>query len=243
MKKIRNKFPKTRDDVIIEAIEQCMKELYTLVQPEVKFSDFMKECEEYSKKYEEWQYMDRNKRPGIQEYCGPQPFEFYYINRDVMKEICDRYVYIYELDKQEELESVRDVLMNYFKEPIVEVFEQKEGEMHSSRSYSHPDNLKKEIEKILSDKEKTEAVYGLIENFFFMATRFFCWNRDLNKFSTSVYLGASPCTNAERVIDNWKKYRNKDIEIIPDKYVKLYCEGEDEDDYDDTEEEEELSNE
>ena len=41
---------------------------------------------------------------------------------------------------------------------------------------------------------------------------------DLNSFNTNVYLGASPNSNKEAVIENWKKYRNKDIEIDESKY-------------------------
>ena len=46
-----------------------------------------------------------------------------------------------------------------------------------------------------------------------MASKFDNWNRDLNAFYQSVYLGSSPHSNKETVISNWKKYRGKDIEI------------------------------
>ncbi len=56
-----------------------------------------------------------------------------------------------------------------------------------------------------------------IQNKFFefldMAGNFFNWNRDLNSFNVTVYLGPSPNSNKQAVIDNWKQYRNKDIEI------------------------------
>lgn len=48
-----------------------------------------------------------------------------------------------------------------------------------------------------------------------MAGEFYNWNRDLNAFNTTVYLGPSPNSNKQDVIENWKKYRNKDI-IIDD---------------------------
>ena len=34
-----------------------------------------------------------------------------------------------------------------------------------------------------------------------------------NSYNFNVCLGASPNSNKEAVIDNWKKYRNKDITI------------------------------
>jgi hypothetical protein len=46
-----------------------------------------------------------------------------------------------------------------------------------------------------------------------MAGEFFNWNGDLNSFNMTIYLGASPMQNKEIVINNWKKYRGKDIEL------------------------------
>ena len=51
-----------------------------------------------------------------------------------------------------------------------------------------------------------------------MAGKFYNSHWWLNSFNTTVYLGASPNSNKEAVIENWKKYRNKDIEIDESKY-------------------------
>ena len=55
-----------------------------------------------------------------------------------------------------------------------------------------------------------------------MAGNFFNWNRDLNSFNISVYMGPSPHTNKETVIKNWKEYRNQDIEIDEEQIKKDY---------------------
>ena len=60
-----------------------------------------------------------------------------------------------------------------------------------------------------------------------MAGKFFRWDRDLNSFKMSVYLGPSPNSNKKAVIENWKKYRNKDIEINEERIIKEYFYGED----------------
>ena len=52
-------------------------------------------------------------------------------------------------------------------------------------------------------------------------------NQLLNSFNVSVYLGASPNSNKKAVIENWKKYRNQDIEIDEEQIKKDYY-GEDE---------------
>ena len=36
----------------------------------------------------------------------------------------------------------------------------------------------------------------------------------------NVYLGASPNSNKEKVIENWKVYRNKDISIDESVYIE-----------------------
>ena len=55
-----------------------------------------------------------------------------------------------------------------------------------------------------------------------MAGEFFNWNGYLNGFNTHVYLGGTPNSNKEAVIENWKKYRNKDIKIDEEQIKKEY---------------------
>ena len=44
-----------RDDVLSKAVEDCLKELYTLVVPKVTWEEFKKECKNYSEKYKKWE--------------------------------------------------------------------------------------------------------------------------------------------------------------------------------------------
>ena len=60
-----------------------------------------------------------------------------------------------------------------------------------------------------------------------MAGNFFNWNGDLNSFYMSVCLGASPNSNKQAVIDNWKKYVDKtitelNINTAINQYAKIY---------------------
>ena len=162
-----------------------------------------------------------------------------------MKDICDSYVHAYKMDNQQELLDTIETLKNYCKEPIVDKYiddwTDETGFHHPGyRSYDHPDNLKKEIEKYLREKftfisyeplKEIESHSDELQNKFFefldMAGKFFNWNRELNSFNVSVYLGASPNSNKKAVIENWKKYRNQDIEIDEEQIKKDYY-GEDE---------------
>jgi len=60
-----------------------------------------------------------------------------------------------------------------------------------------------------------------------MAGNFYNWSRDLNSFNMTVYLGPSPNSNKEAVIENWKKYRMQEIEIDEEQIKKEYY-GDDE---------------
>lgn len=210
----------TRREVLSKAAWNCMKELYSKVQPMVDWDDFIQQNQDYSEKYKQWEQMPD--RPNIEEFCGPRPYEFYYLPKDVMKEITDSYVDAYKIDAHKELLDIIDVLKKYCNEPIEEAYiEESDGEKR--RGYIHPLPIQECIAGILrgyyDDSECSDHITvarELCEEFFHYldkAGKFYTWNSDINAFNTTVYLGPSPNSNKEAVIKNWKKYRNKDITI------------------------------
>ena len=222
---------KTRDEVLSQAAEDCLKDFYNYAFPKVSWEDFLKENQEYTKKYNEWEKLEN--KPPIKEFCGPRPYEFYYLPSDIIKDIALSYVHVYRMDTQQELLDTIEILKNYCKEPIVDKYindwTDETGFHHPGyRGYDHPDNLEKEITKILTkyddsmDSEQGEEIVNKFFEFLDMAGKFFNWNRDLNSFNTTVYLGPSPNSNKEAVIKNWKKYRNQDIEIDEEQIKKDY---------------------
>jgi hypothetical protein len=212
---------KTRDEILSKAAEDCLKEFYEYAIPKVNWEDFLEENKTYTKKYQEWKKLEN--RPPIKEYCGPRPYEFYYLPSDIVKDIVLYYVHVYRMDHQQELLDTIEILKNYCKEPIVDKYiddwTDETGFHHPGfRSYDHPDNLEKEITKILGPEAEDNPyhVHKICDKFFEfldMAGNFYNWNRELNSFNTTVYFGPSPNSNKQAVIDNWKQYRNKDIEI------------------------------
>lgn len=211
----------TRNKVLEKASIDCLKELYSKAQPTIDWDDFMEENRLYSKAYKQWEslYKESPEKAGSAlDFCGPRPYEFYYLPREVMKDICDDYIRAYKLDSQEDLLDTIEILKHYCKEPIVDKWiEDKNGDGH--RGYDHPDNLVKEVTKILTkyddsmDSEQGEEIVNKFFEFLDMAGNFYNWNYDLNYFNMNVYLGASPNSNKEKVIENWKLYRDKDISI------------------------------
>lgn len=244
----------TRNDVITHAINECIKELYTMSQPQVSWKDLKEQCEVYSKAYLEWEEYkraERDNKPLYEEYnerlnwngksitecIGPRPYEFYYIPDRVQKEIIDSYIYAYKLDNQQELLNTIEILKRYCEDPIIDKWiddwDDEYGNHHPGyKGYDHPDNLEKEVFSILKDnsnfwknaigetnpKDLSKEICNKFFKFLDMAGDFYNWNGELNTFNINVYLGITPSTNKEKVIDNWKKYRNKDIEIDESKY-------------------------
>jgi hypothetical protein len=250
-----------RDSVLSRAVDECLKELYSYVQPTVSWNDFKYQNKIYSSKYRSWEEYRRLLRKkeekglskeelekfsifpanwenkSITECIGPRPYEFYYLPKEILKDICNSYVHAYKLDQQQELLDTIETLKNYCKDPIVDKYindwTDETGLHHPGyRSYDHPDNLEKEITKILGPEAEDNPyhVHKICDKFFEfldMAGNFFNWNRDLNSFNVSVYMGPSPNSYKEAVIENWKKYRNQDIEIDEEQIKKDYY-GEDE---------------
>ena len=207
------------------------------------------EWEKIKEKYKSLEWEGKS----IKECIGPKPYEFYYLPKEIMKDICDSYVYAYRINQQQELLDTIEILKNYCKEPIIDKYIEGKNGDPGHRGYEHPDNLEEEIRKIFDNEilpdigEHYNKQYNLqtvgiesavstlyaqtFQNTFFefldMAGNFYNWNRDLNTFNMSVYLGASPCSSKEIVIKNWKEFKNKDIEINEEQIKKDYY-GEDE---------------
>lgn len=167
-----------RNDVLSRAVNECMKELYSLAQPKVEWDDFVKQNEE-------WKEGD------------PKPYEFYYLPKDIFKEIVEDYIYAYKIGH--DIRDDFDVLSNYFKSPVIEVYSKEQG-----RHYKDLTPLKEII---------GEESFNKVEEYINNAKEFYRVNYELNSFNWAVYLGASPNSNKEAVIKNWKKYKNQDIVI------------------------------
>ena len=225
-----------RNDVLCKAIDDCIKELYSFVQPSIDWDEFIKQNKIYSERYKKWENeKDSNpeyKNKSITECIGPRPYEFYYLPKEIMKDICDSYISAYRLDSQQELLNTIQILKDYCKEPIVDKWIEGKDDEPGHRGYEHPDNLVKQLTDLIPDSGfDKSAIAESVQNKFFefldMAGNFYSWNRDLNAFNTNVYLGPSPNSNKEAVIENWKKYKGKDIEIDEDKIKKEYYGDED----------------
>ena len=244
----------TRHEVLGQAVDQCMKELYSYAYPKIEWDKFIEDNNVYRVKEALWKkyrraFHDKEERPeewekiqkeypnwtsemSITECIGPKPFEYYFLPREILKDICDNYVYAYNIDSQQQLLDIIAILKEYCKNPIIDKWIEGENGDPGHRGYDHPDNLVKQLIDLIPDSGfDKSAIVESVQNKFFefldMAGKFYNWNRDLNSFNMSVYLGASPNSNKEAVIENWKKYKGIDIEIDEEKMKKEYYGEED----------------
>ena len=246
-----------RHDLLCDAADSCIKELYELAQPHIDWEEFKKENKNYSDRYKVWErfnhlshkkeltekelkeystYPGNWKDKSIYECIGPRPYEFYYLPKDIFKDIVDSYIHAYKIDDQQNLLDTIEILKNYCKKPIVDKWIEGENGFPGHRGYDHPNNLEKEIFSILKEnsnywknaigESNPSDLSKELQNKFFefldMAGEFFNWNSELNSFNTSVYWGPTPNSNKEAVIKNWKKYRKQDIEIDEEQIKKEY---------------------
>lgn len=179
----------TRDEVLGEAVNKCLQELYSNVQPKVTWTDFIQE--------------NRERVEGT-----PPPCEFYYIPKKLMEEIVSDYVYAYDLEPK--VRNTIDALIDYLREPITIAFQ---------------DNTKKYVKGDSIINFIGEDAFNMVVQYLTDAGDFYRWDADLQKFHYNIYLGASPSTSKEQVINNWKKYRNKDITIDDSKYLEYVQDG------------------
>ena len=170
----------TRNKLLSQAVDDCIKELYSLVQPSVDWDDFIEQNRIYSKKYKVWERFNHlfNNRSiltekelieyssypvndwenkSITECIGPRPYEFYYLPRDVTKEVVESYVYAYRMDVKQEFLNNIAILKDYCRNPIVDKYiddyTDENGNHHPGyRSYDHPDNLEKQIRKVFDEE-------------------------------------------------------------------------------------------
>ena len=241
----------TRSEVLSKAVDECLKECYKYVLPKVTWEEFIEENRKYSNKCKLWKSYNRAKESqditwqewqriypewegkSMYECAGPKPFEFYYLPKDILKDIVDSYIYAYSIDNQDTLLNTIKLLKEYCESPIVDKWIEREGDNPGYKDYDHPDNLEKELYKYLDSNfngveyENVKAVKDLFFKFLDMAGGFYRWDGELNSFNMSVYLGPSPNSNKKAVIRNWKQYRNTDINIDEKEINKEYYGEED----------------
>ena len=232
----------SRRDVIQEAYDKCMEEMFNKSQP---YGSFF----EYVKKARKGEITEKDR-----------VYEWHYLSQEEYKYILDKYIDAYGL--RERWSDYVDTVIKYFNDDAIKdkwIPERKDedGFTHPGyRGYEHLPHFSKIIEDIINkkgvnDKEPIEiiaqAIYDAIIQRIKYCKEFYKFDREESGFHMSVAMGPSPTCNKEQVIEYWKS-KGVDIEIIdhdPNNFwgKDEYGEDYEEEDIDETDIDENISGE
>lgn len=176
----------TRKDILCEAIEKCLIELYNYAQPTVDFKQILKDISS-------GKFKDSDKDPF---------YSHYYLSHENFKYIYDVFVKAYKINS--EWKDYIEIIEKFFdNEGVIRVYKSSSDGVTSHKEYKRLDSIALQI-----GNENYEIVKDRLEK----CKDFYNFNYELNSFGMAVALGCSPSSNKEEVINYWKS-QGKDIEI------------------------------
>lgn len=202
-------FNLTRESVLVEAVENCYREMFAKAQPSADWDNIIKEYKD--KKIDE-------------EKDGPV-YNRHYLSQAEYIYILNKYLEAYRINS--EWESDIDVLKEYLteggsKDKYIEPHTDENGDYHPGyRGYEKVAPLKEqlmdkaylyfdsEIEAECATNAFYDIVMGMIDN----CQNFYRFNIDEQKFRNTLALGATPTSNKETVKKWWKEHYDVDVEI------------------------------
>ncbi len=196
------KYKLTRSSILEKAIHDCLSEMYKRAQPSADFDDYLKQLEDGV----------------ITDETRPYIYERHYLSEEESNYIIEKYRDAYRISNDWVADI--DVLLRDLKEGCsvhkyipAEVDPETGFKTPGYRSYEHRDSLEERLKNILGSdeaaKKAAEEVFDYIEN----RQHYYRFDRELQEFNNSIYLGCAPSTNKEAVQEYWKS-QDKDIEII-----------------------------
>lgn len=193
---------KTRKQILEEAVTECYRELYRRVQPSANWDDLIKEYQNTKESF----------------------YDRYYLSSEECKYVIDSFIEAYGIEDNwnSHFELLEQYLINggmkdkYIPERIDE-----DGFKHPGyRGYENVSSIKSQINTILNNTflsnysiieltdKLTDSVLDTVKN----CKEFYKHGKEKNDFSFTMYLGASPNSNKEVVIEYWKS-KNVDLNI------------------------------
>ena len=146
----------SREDVISQAIDNCLDLMYRASYPSITLEEYMAEHEKFETR---------------EEKENARLYESHYLPWKVYRAIEEDFIEAYDLKSP--LPDIIEILKGYFKEPIVDKWiEGKEGEP-GHKGYEKPEPM-------------DDETYQKAEKFLDMANEFYNWNRDLNGFVFNI---------------------------------------------------------
>lgn len=210
------KYSLTRRDILNEAYERCFNEMYAKATPPFENVD------EYIKKLKE------DPVAAAEEEKSPL-YKRHYLSHDELKYIVNKYEEAYNI--KSEFHDDCDILIRDMenKAPVdkyIDDYVDEYGNHHPGyRGYEErppmKDRIKNKLDELIDkgklssisfeDKEDVSGVLAeMFKEFILERRNFYRFDGDRSSFEVSVYLGASPTSNKNDVIEYWK---NKGVDV------------------------------
>lgn len=206
---IKNNVDSTKENVIVDALHKCLREMYANAQPPGDYDD----------------YLDQYKKGILKKDDKYKFFERHYLSSKEQSYIVDKYLDSYGF--KDEFKDHCDVILRYFDDGIIDKYIEKDGDQPGYRGYEHLKPLKEII---------GEDAYNKVVERINQAKDFYRFNRDENRFRFNIF-DCSPCTNSKTVIEYWKtqdidlEIKERDDDEIFNRYYYGYDGKDEEEDY------------
>lgn len=189
----------TRRDIIQEAYNACMREMYAKAQPSADYDAIVAGIKDGT-------IQDSDKDP---------VYARHYLSQDEFKYILDKYIKAYGMEKK--WNSYVGIIETYLKGGgHREVYANNRKELicvpHIKKAFT--EEIYDNFGNIMGeDTEKlSEILSNKVLEYVQWCRDFYRVDREADSFSASVALGASPTSNPDTVIEYWKKH-GVDIDI------------------------------
>lgn len=197
-----------REDVLSNALMECIKEMFAKAQPAADFDNLIEE----------------KKAGKIDEDKDGPVYNRHYLSMDEFTYILDKYMKAYRINAEwkEDVDIIKGYLENGgSKDKYIESYTDEDGNFHSARrGYEPVAPLKEQIFKYLCNshdehisQDLTDGVYNLVMSAINDCKNFYNFNADEMKFRNTLMMWATPTSNKETVKKWWKEHYDVDIEI------------------------------
>jgi len=197
-----------RDEILLEAYNKCIREMFAKAQPAADYDNLL--AEYHAGKIDE-------------KKDGPV-YDRHYLSQEEFNYIIDKYMSAYKIypEWKDDIEILEDYLKKGgIKDKYIKSHTDKNGDYHPGyRDYEDVAPLKNYILEIMNEfdssevaKEVGEKIYDKTMELISTCKNFYSFNRDEQKFRNTLCLGCSPTSNKETVKKWWKEHYDVDIEI------------------------------